>query len=1017
MITKIIDFWWEWLAAMTLQVSLLIILIGVICFFWRKVSARVLYFLWLLILVKLIVPPDLGHKYSVSNILAKSKGVLQYATTLPKRSQEYTGGRLELSVPEMSSGFLENLTLVEMANMNFGVDTKSLPKVETQRIASLQMATPYIKHLINSIPYKHTLFVIWLLGIIGFLISMVLNLRRFHRWLLICGQESPRWLEEKIADLSGEIGIKKSPQCIIIPDTFSPCVFGWFKPKLLFPKDLLTQLNSEQLRMAILHELIHIKRRDTIISGMQSLIQFLYWFNPLIWIAGREIRHHREMAVDEVVVATQNDLRGHNYQNMIIALSEKRALCSMPSAVGILEPRSFMFRRIVRLLDFSSNTISRRSSIFGYLMLLLFAVIMIPMGITQPDTAQFEKEKIKQKGVLENLNESQKLYVEWTEKTFAQLLDESRYKNFSDIEKAKLEEAWLKIIQEGPFDYKYYEAINGLGIIKSREAVKPLLKIATERQEKNNRDRWMAVRTLGMIGDKSVVPELIHLIYHYNQNTRFWTQISLVRLTGVNFSDDWKKWGEWWNSKAIVVNLPACSFEKIEWTTNSEWADPQKQKENDIAFIEKLKAGRKEGSTTPKTLQTQEPSQKEKVNYLGQTNFPKVVELDPPNEAKDVDPNREYITVTFNRQMRNGYSWVDKGKRPPLDKIEWINNKQCRAWVKLEPNKEYGVWLNFGPNTSKFRSAEGVSADRVYWSFQTKAMQQNINSADEIKPSGNKSEIGKETTISSLTDSPKIQQFKNLLKTKISVDADKSPDGQAITVQYAVIAICEKAGVPYQWEKSKQLASPECRQFIASVHIKDIPAEKVITDILAPVKLGFDIDNNGLYLCKPMKNGAEKQLIGKENLEHYTKLKKYPFQDNEQWKSLSKEEQEKVIKGVQDLEMIEKALIAFWERNQRTPNNLEELCPEFLDELPNDPFATDETKGKPAAELGLYSACNPSNNGSGYYYAGYGIYDAWIVQSMILPKFESRGLNIFPLGICHPGKRGGFSGGTFRPKQ
>ena len=131
MITKTIDFWWQWLAAMTLQVSLLIILIGVICFFWRKVSARVLYFLWLLILVKLIVPPDLGHKYSVSNLLARNTGVLQYAPTLPKQSQEYMMNRSKLSVPDMSSGLLENLTLVEMANMNFGGNTKSLPKVET----------------------------------------------------------------------------------------------------------------------------------------------------------------------------------------------------------------------------------------------------------------------------------------------------------------------------------------------------------------------------------------------------------------------------------------------------------------------------------------------------------------------------------------------------------------------------------------------------------------------------------------------------------------------------------------------------------------------------------------------------------------------------------------------------------------------------------------------------------------------------------------------------------------------
>jgi hypothetical protein len=118
------------------------------------------------------------------------------------------------------------------------------------------------------------------------------------------------------------------------------------------------------------------------------------------------------------------------------------------------------------------------------------------------------------------------------------------------------------------------------------------------------------------------------------------------------------------------------------------------------------------GEATGKVEQT--------VNYLGQKDFPRVVTLDPPNEAADVDPAREYITVTFDRPMRGGYSWVDKGKRPKLNEIKWISDHECRASVTLEPGRDYGLWLNFGPNTSKFRSVEGISADRVYWSFRTK---------------------------------------------------------------------------------------------------------------------------------------------------------------------------------------------------------------------------------------------------------------------------------------------------------
>jgi beta-lactamase regulating signal transducer with metallopeptidase domain len=64
-----------------------------------------------------------------------------------------------------------------------------------------------------------------------------------------------------------------------------------------------------------------------------------------------------------------------------------------------------------------------------------------------------------------------------------------------------------------------------------------------------------------------------------------------------------------------------------------------------------------------------------KKNYLGQTNFPEIVKLEPANNTANVAPGLEYITVTFDRPMRGGYSWVNKGNCPKIEKIEWIEAK------------------------------------------------------------------------------------------------------------------------------------------------------------------------------------------------------------------------------------------------------------------------------------------------------------------------------------------------------
>ena len=174
--------------------------------------------------------------------------------------------------------------------------------------------------------------------------------------------------------------------------------------------------------------------------------------------------------------------------------------------------------------------------------------------------------------------------MDWTESQFKSLLDRSKYADVVEAEKKQLEEKWLKILQ-GRESKEFNDAISCLAAIKSKKATKLLLKIATERRQKDSRDRWMATRALGIVGDESVVPELIHLVYHYNQNTRFWAQISLVRLTGVNFGADWRAWGQWRNSKK---GNPRFSSEKIAWTSKADWADEKYLEEKDRAFIERL---------------------------------------------------------------------------------------------------------------------------------------------------------------------------------------------------------------------------------------------------------------------------------------------------------------------------------------------------------------------------------------------------------------------------------------------
>jgi len=95
----------------------------------------------------------------------------------------------------------------------------------------------------------------------------------------------------------------------------------------------------------------------------------------------------------------------------------------------------------------------------------------------------------------------------------------------------------------------------------------------------------------------------------------------------------------------------------------------------------------------------------------------------------------------------------------------------------------------------------------------------------------------------------KIDLYKLALKQKVTIEEKQ------ISVQYAIISILKQVGVPYQWNKSAELADPERRRWV-QVQIHDLPAEEAITNILVNVGLSYEIEDAGLYL----KRNSEKNI-------------------------------------------------------------------------------------------------------------------------------------------------------------
>ncbi len=187
-------------------------------------------------------------------------------------------------------------------------------------------------------------------------------------------------------------------------------------------------------------------------------------------------------------------------------------------------------------------------------------------------------------GSAAKLNAGQRAVLDWTERGFRRFFDSRSFDDWTEARRLALETSLLATLRKGELDEDYYRAIGSLGALRSTNAIRPLLAIALDPAQKDNRGRWMAVRALGLVGDRRVAPGLVKLLYHYNANTRWWAQISLVRLTGVNFGKDWSAWGDWWMKHHASVpeeerdpafaRLEGAGFSSIaHWTDDPAWTD------------------------------------------------------------------------------------------------------------------------------------------------------------------------------------------------------------------------------------------------------------------------------------------------------------------------------------------------------------------------------------------------------------------------------------------------------------
>ena len=150
------------------------------------------------------------------------------------------------------------------------------------------------------------------------------------------------------------------------PGDVMPMTWGWWRPVVLLPA-AAAQWPEARRRVVLLHELAHVKRWDYLTQTVAQLVCALYWFNPLVWLATRQMCVEREGACDDLVLA--GGCKASDYANQLVEIAG--SFQRVPQMAAIAMARSPQLAgRIAAIVDASRNRRLRSPAALAILALI-----------------------------------------------------------------------------------------------------------------------------------------------------------------------------------------------------------------------------------------------------------------------------------------------------------------------------------------------------------------------------------------------------------------------------------------------------------------------------------------------------------------------------------------------------------------------------------------------------------------------------------------------------------------------
>lgn len=348
----------------------------------NKINKRYAYLLWMILVIKLIIPFGPESNISLFNnipINYKMENILSSNTTkLYNTNSNLNDNKSNNYISKEDTTNDVNSTVLTSQD-NHSVNENNENFTQDSQVFNNAHSIPIIG--VKSDKFSKILFFVWLFGFVFSAVTYMIIYICFIKDLKKCSKLKYQRMEKILKNCKSQLNINKNIQIIVYDKISSPSIVGMFKVKIILPRNLIN-LSEEELRHIFLHELCHYKNKDNYMDNLLGLLQCIHWFNPLIYYYFKKMRNDMEICCDESVLNLLNEDEHNKYGITMLNVLEKiNSNYKMRVGLNMANDKKTIKERI-NLIKNNKN-FSKKSKLFtltGIICLLVMGGLLLTNG-------------------------------------------------------------------------------------------------------------------------------------------------------------------------------------------------------------------------------------------------------------------------------------------------------------------------------------------------------------------------------------------------------------------------------------------------------------------------------------------------------------------------------------------------------------------------------------------------------------------------------------------------------------